>query len=137
MDFLRNLPAQALTWGRDLIDNFVQGIKDTVHKVTEAVEGVANKVSDVLGFSEPEEGPLSDFHTYAPDMIDLFVKGINDNMYKVQQAVEKMAGNISMTVNGASMDRDATPIVVRSVNTTVLDGKIIAQSVNENLGAML
>ena len=137
MDFLKNLPAQALTWGRDLIDNFVQGIKDTVHKVTEAVEGVANKVSDVLGFSEPEEGPLSDFHTYAPDMIDLFVKGINDNMYKVQQAVEKMAGNISMTVNGASMDRSATPIVVRSVNTTVLDGKIIAQSVNENLGAML
>ena len=137
MDFLKNLPAQALTWGRDLIDNFVQGIKDTVHKVTEAVEGVANKVSGIIGFSEPEEGPLSDFHTYAPDMIDLFVKGINDNMYKVQQAVEKMAGNISMTVNGASMDRSATPIVVRSVNTTVLDGKIIAQSVNENLGAML
>ena len=80
---------------------------------------------------------MSDFHTYAPDMIDLFVKGINDNMYKVQQAVEKMAGNISMTINGASMDRSATPIVVRSVNTTVLDGKIIAQSVNENLGAML
>ena len=50
-------------------------------------KGVAGKVKDFLGFSEPDEGPLSNFHTYAPDMIDLFVKGIKDNQKKLDKAI--------------------------------------------------
>lgn len=65
-------------WGADLIDNFVQGIKNGVAKVKEAATSVASTIKSILGFSEPEEGPLSDFHTYAPDMMDLFAKGISD-----------------------------------------------------------
>ena len=69
------------------IDNFVNGIKAKIDKVKETVGSVAQTVKDILGFSEPEEGPLSNFHTYAPDMMDLFAQGIRDNEKMLQDTV--------------------------------------------------
>lgn len=70
---------RARQWGADMIENFTNGIKSKVSGVVSAVSGIASKVKSFLGFSEPEEGPLSDFHTYAPDMMKLFAQGIKDN----------------------------------------------------------
>ena len=139
MDYLKNLPSEALTWGRDLIDNFVEGIRDSIRKVKDVVEDVADTVTDFIGFSEPEKGPLSDFHTYAPDMIDLFVKGINDNMYKVRNATAEMADNVAirpnMTVdtpklNGSIKGIEASgtvtlEAVLTSAIANMVDGKIV------------
>lgn len=75
----KDLVFKGLTWGGDLILNFVKGILDKSPSVKSAVNKVASLVKDNLGFSEPKEGPLSDFHTYAPDMMELFAKGIKDN----------------------------------------------------------
>ena len=86
-NILSSLPQKALQWGKDLIDNFVNGIKSVVGKVGEAISGVAQGIRDFLGFSEPKKGPLSNFHTFAPDMIDLFVKGVKDNQDALQNAV--------------------------------------------------
>lgn len=77
------------TWGKDLIDNFVSGIKEKWNKLTSTVKDVAQTVKDYLGFSEPEKGPLSNFHTYAPDMMDLFAKGIKDNEDVVTNQIKK------------------------------------------------
>jgi hypothetical protein len=44
-------------------------------------------ISNLIGFSEPEEGPLSNFHTYAPDMMNLFIKGIKDNTKALQDQI--------------------------------------------------
>ena len=79
----------AKQWGKDLIDNFVSGIKSKINAVINAVSGVASTVKSFLGFSEPEKGPLSNFHTYAPDMMDLFIKGIRDNEKKLTDQIEK------------------------------------------------
>ena len=108
-------------WGRDLIDSFVEGIRNSIDRVISAAKEVASTVKDYLGFSEPELGPLSNFHTYAPDMIKLFAKGIADNEDIVSKQIEKSfslpdisqnisatgggsgssVGNIYITVNGA------------------------------------
>ena len=85
----------AKRWGLDLIDNFIGGIKEKWNKLKDTVKNVAQTVKDFLGFSEPEEGPLSDFHTYAPDMMDLYAKGIDDNMTKVEGSVANVARSIS------------------------------------------
>jgi phage-related protein len=85
---------KAKTWGKDLIDNFVGGIKDKIDSVKDAVGNIANTVKDFLGFSEPEKGPLSNFHTFMPDMIDLMTKGIDQNMYKVQSSMDALAGSM-------------------------------------------
>lgn len=77
----------ALQWGKDMIDNFIGGIKSMIGAVGDAVKGVGDKIKSILGFSEPEEGPLSDFHTYAPDMMQLFAKGVKDNEQMLQDTV--------------------------------------------------
>ena len=98
VDFFSDLPERALTWGRDLIDNFVGGIKDKIDSLGEALSGAAQTVADFLGFSEPERGPLSNFHTYAPDMMDLYAKGIRENTYKVTDAMDQVAGQMQRSV---------------------------------------
>ena len=79
----------ALNWGRDLIDNFVTGIKEGIPKVAEGITGVADKIHEILHFSEPDEGPLADFSTYAPDMMATFAKGIADNENLVVEQIKK------------------------------------------------
>ena len=78
---------EAKTWGKDLIQNFVDGIKGAINLVGDAVKAVAQKIKDFIGFSEPEEGPLSNFHTYAPDMIELFTEGLEDSKMKLQSTL--------------------------------------------------
>lgn len=94
-----NLGNNASIWGKDLVSNMASGIRNTAHKVGSAVQSVASKIKGFLGFSEPEEGPLSNFHTYMPDMIDLMVKGIKDNVGKVKSEIENLAGTMSYTIN--------------------------------------
>lgn len=74
----------AKNWGHDLIDNFVSGIKDKINSVVDACKNIAGTIADYLGFSEPDKGPLSNFHTYAPDMIDLFTEGLEDSKAQLQ-----------------------------------------------------
>lgn len=74
-------------WGKDLIDNFIGGIKSKMNSLKDTVKNVAQSIKDLIGFSEPKEGPLSNFHTYAPDMIDLFIKGVRDNEGRLRDQI--------------------------------------------------
>lgn len=87
VDGFSGLAQSALTWGKDLLDNFIFGIKSKWEDLKSTVGQTAQSIKDYLGFSEPEKGPLSNFHTYAPDMMDLFIKGIKDNEGKLQNQI--------------------------------------------------
>lgn len=78
----------AKQWGKDLIDNFINGLKEKWENLKSTVSDIAGSIKDILGFSEPKLGPLSNFHTYAPDMMDLFMQGINDNKDRLLDTVE-------------------------------------------------
>lgn len=78
----------AKNWGRDIIDNFVNGIKEKWDHLKKTVSQVASSIKQYLGFSEPEIGPLSNFHTYAPDMMDLYAQGIRENAGVVKSALD-------------------------------------------------
>lgn len=95
-----NLVQSAKTWGKDLIDNFIGGIMAKWNALRDAVSQTAQTVKDFLGFSEPEKGPLSNFHTYAPDMMDLFIKGIRDNEKKLTDQIEKTFDFGEKTIQG-------------------------------------
>ena len=88
-DTLGGLAKSALTWGKDMIDNFIGGIKEKWNKLKETVSNVGQSIKDFLGFSEPKKGPLSNFHTYAPDMMDLFAQGIRENEHVVTDQIAK------------------------------------------------
>lgn len=68
----------ASDWGADIIEGLVSGISNGISRVQDAVSSVASTIRDFIGFSEPERGPLSNFHTYMPDMFDLLEEGIED-----------------------------------------------------------
>lgn len=101
--FFTDLVDGALTWGSDMLENFVDGIYNAWSSLTTAVADVAGYIADYLGFSEPDKGPLSRFHTFAPDMLDLWNEGVYDNLDTVQQSSEAMAatvqGGLSQTVD--------------------------------------
>lgn len=79
----------AKNWGKDLINNFINGIKEKWNNLKESVSNIAGTIKSLIGFSEPEEGPLSDFHTFAPDMMMLFAQGIRDNEHLVREQLEQ------------------------------------------------
>lgn len=105
----------AKTWGKDLIDNFINGIKEKWEHLKETVSNVANTVKDFLGFSEPDEGPLSNFHTYAPDMMDLFAKGIRENVGTVKSAMNYLAGEVSSDITTTASVVGTTTNLARGV----------------------
>ena len=122
----------ALTWGKDLVTNFVDGIKSKFSAVGDAVKGLGSKIKDFLGFSEPDEGPLSDFHTYAPDMMRLFAQGIKDNENIVTDQLEKsfdfqdiLGDNIGVDAIGSTTINHTGTIRLEGVNN---QGEFIAAS---------
>lgn len=102
-DAIMGVVEKAKQWGADMIQNFIGGIKSRVSGVVSAVSGIASKVKNFLGFSEPDEGPLSDFHTYAPDMMKLFAKGIKDNEHLITDQIKSSFDFGHMTVQGGAV----------------------------------
>ena len=132
IDWITALPEQALKWGSDIVDNIVNGITGAVGKVGEAVKGVADKIKSFLGFSEPEDGPLSDFHTYMPDMIDLMTQGIAAGKERVRNAIEEIAAGMS---DGMNLE-DNSGSVTGMVGNLLGGIKAAKTKANEMLGSM-
>lgn len=99
VSYIKSLPSQALTWGRDIIGNIVNGITSKISDVKNAISNVASTIASYIHFTEPDVGPLSNFHTYMPDMIDLMRKGIKDNVSSLITDIENMAGEISVSLD--------------------------------------
>ena len=93
----------AKTWGKDLVQNFIDGIKAKWENLKSTVTDLASTIKSLLGFSEPEEGPLSNFHTYAPDMMELFASGIRENLGLITDAMGLVTGSIATDFTGAQI----------------------------------
>lgn len=95
IQWLMDLPGKAWNWGKDLIGNFVDGIKGALDTAGEAAGWVADKIGAFLHFSEPDEGALKNFHTFAPDMVKLFAHGIYQSLPILDRAAGQMASVIA------------------------------------------
>lgn len=135
IDFLKNLPQQALQWGKDLIQGFINGIKNKIDSLVGTVKGIASKIKSLLGFSEPEEGPLSNFHTFAPDMMKLFAKGILDNQSVVTNAVERAFNFQPMMIPSTETARASQAISYGGFNIVINGSE--GQNVNELADAVM
>lgn len=125
------LKDKALTWGRDLIENFIQGIKDKAQALKDAAaEFIANPVKAVAGHSHPTEGPMADDYTWMPDMMKSFAKGIKDNAYLVTQAIDDVATDISVGMNGYS-EQQADSSGVANAILGAIDPAAIYNAVRE------
>ena len=97
----------AKQWGVDLMENFKNGIVENVTAVWESVKQAAQGIKDLLGFSEPDKGPLKDFHTYAPDMMKTFAQGISRNSHLVTDAASEAMQGVSNAMTAGSATSNA------------------------------
>lgn len=119
--------AESQKWGRDLIDNFINGIKEKWEHLKQTVGQVAESIKSYLGFSEPEEGPLSNFHTYAPDMMKLYAKGITENAGLVRDALtDATSGLMNTSVDVSAVRTIQTSNESVSADSGVSMGRVAA-----------
>ena len=109
---------QAKQWGADLIQNFVGGITSRMSGLMGTVRSIGQGIKNMLGFSEPKEGPLSDFHTYAPDMMQLFAKGIRDNENLITDQIQR-SFSLGPTFTAAAAPAAAVGASTNTYNITV------------------
>lgn len=101
VEYITSLPRKALDWGRDIINGLVNGIRNAIGNVTQAMRDVADTIADFIHFSEPDKGPLSNFHTFMPDMMKQMVQGIKAGIPKINDAMNGLAGSMAGSLQAA------------------------------------
>ncbi len=94
--FFTNLASQALTWGRDLIGNLIQGIQNMAGNLSSAVSNIAQNIAKFLHFSKPDVGPLSSIDRWMDEMGDLLKKGLQAQSPKLATASLSLANSIAL-----------------------------------------
>lgn len=135
-DFFKELPGKALDWGADMIDGFVEGIKDAAGGVVDAVSGVADTITSWLHFSRPDVGPLREYEKWMPDMMQGLSRGIRNNKWRVEDEISSLADSMVLMMNPDIETSAKTQYMSEmTVNVTVpLDGRIIAKSTEKIIG---
>lgn len=139
IDFITSLPSKAVEWGKDFIQGLIDGIKSMISKVTDAVEGVADKIRSFLHFSRPDEGPLREYETWMPDFMDGMTKGIYANIPKIERAIRTVSGTMDLSVSKEfktqGMDHDKMYQVVRAGSSReivmILNGRVVGRALEE------
>lgn len=110
IDFITGLPAQAVDWGKNIINGLVNGITETVGKVVDAVKGAAGAISNTFK-------DFFDIHSPSRLMRDEIGKqisagvaeGITSNEKAAIKAADGLSGQVAGTfdsiVRGASDSR--------------------------------
>lgn len=101
ISFITSLPSKALHWGSDIIDGIVNGIRNAISKIGDAMKDVADTIASFIHFSEPDVGPLSNFHTFMPDMMSQIAKGIENGIPKLEDAMDQMTRSMVPSFQGA------------------------------------
>lgn len=94
------LPSKALTWGKDMLQEFINGITERIGALKEKITSIGTVIKEKLHFSKPDNGPLADADKWTPDMMDLFTNGIESGKAKLKNAVVGVAGLIKGVVTG-------------------------------------
>ena len=88
-------------WGKDLLENFINGIKSKFDALKNSVNSIADEIKKKLHFSEPDEGPLVGFHTWMPDMMQGLASGILENKSLVTAALSDLTGTMALGLSAA------------------------------------
>ena len=100
-----NMIATAKQSGKHFVDGFVDGLKERLQKVVDAVKKIANTVKDFLGFSRPDKGPLHEYEQWMPHFMQGLTKGIKNNIGLIKGAVDDVAKTMAIPLDAnASMN---------------------------------
>ena len=117
-------------WGKDFIQNIINGIMSMITNIRNAVSNVAETIASYLHFSVPDVGPLVSVPKWMPDMINEMTKGIYANEDKLKTAAGSLAGALSagMTIDADVKNIGAGPSELTFNSPVYLDGKLISNN---------
>lgn len=126
INYITSIPSRAVGWGRDIINSIVNGIYDAFNNLVSAVSNIAETISSYIHFSEPDEGPLAQFHTFMPDMMRQLAQGIEGGIPLIENAMSNMTQSMipSMGQNNGATNNTSNQV---SINVYGAQG----QDVNE------
>ena len=127
INWIKGLGGQALTWGRDMIQGFINGIKQKAQALWNEIADIGRGIADFLGFSVPKKGALHYYESWMPDFMIGLANGIDDNAWRVQDALKDMTGG--MTLSGKTTNVEMGGISVNVYASPNQDANAIARQV--------
>lgn len=88
-------------WGKDMVNNFINGIKEKWEDLKKTVSNLAETIASYLHFSVPDVGPLKHADTWMPDMVDLMSTTLSRSSDNIDPALEKFASKIAGGINAS------------------------------------
>lgn len=119
--------------GGHMMETLANGIRAHASSVVSAASNIAGRIAAFLKFSEPEEGPLSDFHVAMPDMMKLMAKGINDNMYLVEDALDNVSGMMASKLDAGANNVSYGGIVINMNVPQGTDGRSLVDQIENEI----
>ncbi len=98
------LAQNAMKWGSDMIQGFIDGVLAKWEALKETVSNVAQTVKDYLGFSVPRTGPLHSFNAWPKHLMEQYASGIESMRYLVQNAVADVSADVAVLENPIDPD---------------------------------
>lgn len=93
--YFSQIAQNGYVWGSDLGILFNNGLVDACNAyLIPTLSQVAQSIKNVIGFSKPKEGPLSDADTYMPDFMKLMADGVEENMDRPLGAISDLAEGV-------------------------------------------
>lgn len=141
-NYILNLASQAYSWGRDIIQNIINGIRAMIGSVADAASSVASTIRSYLHFSVPDKGPLTDFENWMPDFMKGMAEGIRKNRPLIAKAISGVADVMNLKKALPDMNANLTASVQGGVNggdygevklsqPIMIDGKVITTIVSQ------
>lgn len=140
VDYIASLPGQFLNWGRDMIDNLINGIKEGIGKIGDAIGSVADTIRSYIHFSKPDKGPLADFDTYMPDMTKMITSGIRAGIPEIEKAMKEEAAAMRPNLqeaNGTAIAYNRLAEKLGNLQVVLNDGTLVGKltpRINRTLG---
>lgn len=92
----------ATDWGKNLIQNFIDGISGMADKLKQAAINTLGGLAKVLGFHSPaEEGPGADADTWAPNLMRMFTQGLTNATPALTDAATAAMAGVRGALSGA------------------------------------
>ena len=108
-----DMAADAKQSGKDLINNFADGIKSKADAAEDAVRDIMSEVRSLLPSSPADTGPLSDLDTVGPGLVDTITTGVksstdddeSDAKTGVRRAIERNQKRTVVSIDGREVER--------------------------------
>lgn len=109
-NYFKSLGKNALAWGRNLLDSFINGITSRFARLRSAVSNAVSIVKNFLGFSSPtKKGPGREADEWPVNLVNTFAEGMTATLPNLERALIKTAQTLSILAQPVAITEGPMP----------------------------